>query len=69
MNGKLFNPMWIMVVVLCVLPTKSSFGQAGPGRGYAKIPKGAYSVVAEVRAKPGRAVNVLLMVRAHCFNE
>lgn len=24
------------------------------GRGYAKIPKGAYSIIAEIRAKPGK---------------
>ena len=54
MNGKIFNPMWIMVVVLCVLPTKSSFGQSGPGSGYAKVPKGAYSIIAEIQAKSGK---------------
>jgi quinol monooxygenase YgiN len=33
----------------------SSTGAAeGPGRGYAQVPQGAYSVVAEVRAKPGK---------------
>ena len=28
--------------------------QDGPGKGYSQIPQGAYSVVAEVRAKPGK---------------
>ena len=28
--------------------------QEGPGEGYAQIPGGAYSIVAEVRAKPGK---------------
>jgi quinol monooxygenase YgiN len=28
--------------------------EGGPGKGYAQIPQGAYSVVAEVRAKPGK---------------
>jgi len=28
--------------------------QEGPGKGYVGIPEGAYSVVAEVRAKPGK---------------
>lgn len=28
--------------------------QDGPGRGYSQVPQGAYSVVAEVRAKPGK---------------
>ena len=26
----------------------------GPGKGYSQIPQGAYSIVAEVRAKPGK---------------
>ncbi len=28
--------------------------EQGPGRGYGAIPAGAYSVVAEIRAKPGK---------------
>lgn len=28
--------------------------QEGPGRGYANVAQGAYSIVAEVRAKPGK---------------
>ena len=28
--------------------------QDGPGKGYANVPQGSYSVVAEVRAKPGK---------------
>jgi quinol monooxygenase YgiN len=28
--------------------------EQGPGQGYAAVPAGAYSVVAEVRAKPGK---------------
>ena len=32
----------------------AAMAQEGPGRGYAKITSGAYSVVAEVRAKPGK---------------
>lgn len=31
-----------------------ALAQEGPGQGYAKIANGAYSVVAEVRAKPGK---------------
>jgi quinol monooxygenase YgiN len=46
--------MLIVVVVLCVSSMKIAFGQAGPGGGYAKIPNSAYSVIAEVRAKPGK---------------
>ncbi len=36
-----------------VLPT-NALAEEGPGQGYAKIANGAYSVVAEVRAKPGK---------------
>lgn len=32
----------------------SAFAQEGPGQGYGKIASGAYSIVAEVRAKPGK---------------
>ncbi|NNU66955.1 antibiotic biosynthesis monooxygenase [Rhizobium sp. WYCCWR 11152] len=31
-----------------------ALAQEGPGQGYAEIASGAYSVVAEVRAKPGK---------------
>jgi quinol monooxygenase YgiN len=33
----------------------SASGQSGPGGQYAAIPAGAYSVVAEVQAKPGKS--------------
>jgi len=36
-----------------VLPT-GALAQEGPGQGYNKIASGAYSIVAEVRAKPGK---------------
>jgi quinol monooxygenase YgiN len=29
-------------------------GQDGPGKGYAQVGKGAYSIIAEVKAKPGK---------------
>jgi len=54
MNWRVCSQMFIVLAILGVLPIKSAFGQAGPGHGYAKIPKGAYSIIAEVRAKPGR---------------
>jgi len=31
-----------------------ALAQSGPGQGYAQVPAGAYSVIAEVRAKPGK---------------
>ena len=42
-------------ILFCVAATTSASPQSGPGKGYANIPKDAYSVVAEVRAKPGKA--------------
>ena len=54
MSRKVRSQMWIVALVLCVSPVRSSFAQAGPGSGYANIPNGAYSVFAEVRAKPGK---------------
>jgi quinol monooxygenase YgiN len=32
----------------------STLAQVGPGRGYSSVPEGAFAVVAEVRAKPGK---------------
>src|SRR5262245_43752954 len=66
MSPKFCSQMLIVIVVFCVSQLNSAFGQAGPGSGYAKIPKGAYSVIAEVRAKPGmredlRAATLLLI--------
>ena len=53
MSGTLCSQMWVAVAVLCIAPM-IAFGQSGPGNGYAQIPKGAYSIIAEVRAKPGK---------------
>ena len=36
------------------LPVVPSVASEGPGKGYAQVPLGSYSVVAEVRAKPGK---------------
>ena len=38
----------------CVASATSAMAQDGPGRGYSRVPQGAYSVVAEVRAKSGK---------------
>lgn len=37
-----------------ITASASSLAETGPGAGYAQIPPGAFSVVAEVRAKPGK---------------
>ena len=34
--------------------TSPALAQDGPGKGYAQVPQGAYSVVADVHAKPGK---------------
>jgi quinol monooxygenase YgiN len=44
----------ILALAFCAPPVGIAFGQTGPGRGYEKIPRGAYSIIAEVRAKPGK---------------
>ena len=41
----------LLVQALDMVPAGA---EQGPGRGYAAIPTGAYSVVAEIRAKPGK---------------
>ena len=46
--------MLIVIVAFCVSPMKIAIGQTGPGSGYAKIPRGAYSIIAEVYAKTGK---------------
>lgn len=40
--------------LLCIAGAIVAWAQDGPGKGYAQIPAGAYSIVAEVRAKPGK---------------
>jgi quinol monooxygenase YgiN len=40
--------------LLCIAGAIVARAQDGPGKGYAQIPAGAYSIVAEVRAKPGK---------------
>lgn len=38
----------------CAAGATSATAQDGPGKGYSQVPQGAYSIVAEVRAKPGK---------------
>ena len=54
MSGKYSSHMLILIMAFCVSPMKMAIGQTGPGKGYATIPRGAYSIIAEVRAKLGR---------------
>jgi len=44
----------ILALTLCAPPVGIASGQTGPGSGYEKIPRSAYSIIAEVRAKPGK---------------
>jgi quinol monooxygenase YgiN len=43
-----------LAALACVAGAASAVSQDGPGQGYSQVPQGAYSVVAEVRAKPGK---------------
>ena len=54
MTRKVYRQMLIALAIFCATPLTTVLGQAGPRRGYAKIPKGAYSIIAEIHAKPGR---------------
>ena len=54
MGGKWFSRALIAMVVFCGFSMKIAVGQTGPGKSYAKIPNGAYSIIAEVHAKPGK---------------
>lgn len=47
-------PLLILSLIACFADTSVASVEAGPGKGYAQIPPGAFSVVAEVRAKPGK---------------
>ena len=56
MIQKLIFPIsWrpLFAAVTCFAGTNSAHAD-GPGVGYVRVPEGAYSVVAQVRAKPGK---------------
>ncbi|WP_342239272.1 putative quinol monooxygenase [Inquilinus sp. OTU3971] len=44
----------VLASLACVAGATSVMAQDRPGKGYSQVPQGAYSVVAEVRAKPGK---------------
>lgn len=44
----------VLTALACAVGASSAMAQNGPGKGYSMVPQGAYSVVAEVRAKPGK---------------
>ena len=44
----------LSMVAACVAGAVAAVADDGPGKGYAQVAQGAYSVVAEVRAKPGK---------------
>ena len=44
----------ILAGIASIASATSLMAQDGPGKGYSHIPAGAYSVVAEVKAKPGK---------------
>jgi quinol monooxygenase YgiN len=45
---------WGMFATLASAGSGSAMAQDGPGKGYSHVTRGAYSVVAEVRAKRGK---------------
>ena len=52
---------WISLTVssaialfVAALPSDRALAEGGAGAGYGRIPDGAYSVVAQIRAKPGK---------------
>ena len=52
---KIMRPcLGLSIVAVCVAGAGAAIAGDGPGKGYAQVPQGAYSVVAEVRAKPGK---------------
>ena len=44
----------VLATLSCVACASTPASTVGPGKGYEQVPRGAYSVVAEVRAKPGQ---------------
>ena len=52
--NKLMRSCMLFAAFACVADPCSVAAQDGPGKGYAQVMQGAYSVVAEVRAKPGK---------------
>jgi|SRR5215468_10530034 quinol monooxygenase YgiN len=51
---KVMGPFMALVAFAGVADPSPVSAQEGPGKGYARVTQGAYSVVAEVRAKPGK---------------
>jgi quinol monooxygenase YgiN len=46
--------LFALAGLACVAGAALAIAQEGPGKGYSQVPHGAHSVVAEVRAKPGK---------------
>jgi len=44
----------VLTGLACIAGATSVMAQDGPGKGYSQVPQGAFSVVAEVRAQPGK---------------
>jgi quinol monooxygenase YgiN len=52
--NRLMRSCMALAGLACVADASPVTAQDGPGKGYAQVTQGAYSVVAEVRAKPGK---------------
>src|SRR5215813_13819746 len=48
----------VLAGIASIAGATSLMAQDGPGKGYSHIPAGAYSVVADVKAKPGREADL-----------
>ena len=46
--------LFVLAGLASAAGTNSVVAEDGPGKGYSQVQQGAYSVVAEVRAKPGK---------------
>ena len=52
--NKLMRSCITFAALACVVDPSPLTARDGPGKGYVQVTQGAYSVVAEVRAKPGK---------------
>ncbi len=51
---KMFTSTALLVGMVRLAGISPVMAQDGPGKGYAQVPDGAVSIIAEVRAKPGK---------------
>lgn len=54
MNMRYISLLGLFVLTVATVAFAQAGPEPGPGKGYKQVASGAYSVVAEVRAKPGK---------------